>query len=199
MPGSSPGMTSGFGAHNAASKQRGDDSGDSIIKQPKPSLRATRSNPSCSKVSVDCFVAALAMTKTHTAAFPRHTAPESCQQRPPQKPEGVGNAGCQAHPQPRVLSSGWMHTSIHSEVAKTSGIPTQWFTAYSALSPAIGLFCHRRPWSNLHELDASVEASGPHGFAVRVSAVRYQHITSTASRPASVTTASRPSGGTRRR
>jgi hypothetical protein len=69
-----------------------------------------------------------------------------------------------------------MHTSIHSEVAKTSGIPTQWFTAYSALSPAIGLFCHRRPWSNLHELDASVEASGPHGFAVRVGAVRYRHI-----------------------
>jgi hypothetical protein len=69
-----------------------------------------------------------------------------------------------------------LHTSIHSEVAKTSGIPTQWFTAYSALSSAIGLFCHRRPWSNLHELDASVEASGPHGFAVRVSAVRYRHI-----------------------
>jgi hypothetical protein len=37
-----------------------------------------------------------------------------------------------------------MHTSIHSEVAKSSGIPTQWFTAYAALSLAIGLSCHHR-------------------------------------------------------
>jgi hypothetical protein len=28
---------------------------------------------------------------------------------------------------------------------ETPGIPAQWFTAYSALSPAIGLFCHRHP------------------------------------------------------
>jgi hypothetical protein len=27
---------------------------------------------------------------------------------------------------------------------KTSGIPTQWFTAYGALSPEIGLSCLRR-------------------------------------------------------
>ena len=40
-------------------------------------------------------------------------------------------------------------------------------TAYSALSPVTGLFCHRRQWSYLHQLDASVGASGPHGFAVR--------------------------------
>jgi hypothetical protein len=113
---------------------------------------------------------------THTTAFPQHTLPGFLPTTSARKTEGVGNAGCQAHPQPRVLSSGSMHTSIHSEVAKTSGIPTQWFTAYSVLSPAIGLFCHRRPWSNLHELNASVEASGPHGFAVRVSTVRYRHL-----------------------
>jgi hypothetical protein len=29
---------------------------------------------------------------------------------------------------------------------------------------------------SFHKLDASVEASGPHVFAVRVSAVRYRHI-----------------------
>ena len=50
------------------------------------------------------------------------------------------------------------------------------------------------------KLDASVEASGPHDFAVRV-----QHRSSAvlpasiASRPASVTIAIRPFGGTRRR
>jgi hypothetical protein len=48
------------------------------------------------------------------------------------------------------------------------------FTAYSTLSPAIGLVVtvanamreHRR------RLDASVEASGPHGFAVREYRIR---------------------------
>ena len=40
----------------------------------------------------------------------------------------------------------------------------------------IGLFCHRHPCRLLHELDAGVEASGPHDFAVRFSAVRYRRI-----------------------
>jgi hypothetical protein len=55
-------------------------------------------------------------------------------------------------------------------------------TAYVALSPVTGLFCHRRlriefclspvgP-TQLRELDASVGASGPHDFAVRISIVR---------------------------
>jgi len=41
------------------------------------------------------------------------------------------------------------------------------FTAYFVLSPVIGLFCHRHRRSCLHQLDAGVEASGPHDFAVR--------------------------------
>jgi hypothetical protein len=59
---------------------------------------------------------------------------------------------------------------------------TQWFTAYFALSPAIGLSCHRRLADigtsarsgsrTSARLDAGVEASGPHDFAVRFSAVR---------------------------
>ena len=40
-------------------------------------------------------------------------------------------------------------------------------TAYFALSPVIGLSCHRRWWKNFRQLDAGVEASGPHDFAVR--------------------------------
>jgi hypothetical protein len=70
-----------------------------------------------------------------------------------------------------------MHTSIHSEVAEiTRHSRTQWFTAYSVLSPEIGLSCLRRRRSELRQLDAGVEASGPHVFAVRVSAVRYRHL-----------------------
>jgi hypothetical protein len=51
------------------------------------------------------------------------------------------------------------------------------FTAYSALSPVNGLSCHRRPGKLAsQELDASIAASGPHDFAVRLSAVRQWHI-----------------------
>src|SRR5579864_3327308 len=47
------------------------------------------------------------------------------------------------------------------------------------------------------ELDASVGASGPHDFAVRIERPRLKALpASTASRPASVTFASRPSKGT---
>jgi len=54
----------------------------------------------------------------------------------------------------------------HTEIIRHS--PRNGFTAYSVLSPVTGLFCHRR-LARLHaKLDASVGASGPHGFAVRV-------------------------------
>jgi hypothetical protein len=48
-------------------------------------------------------------------------------------------------------------------------------TAYFALSPVIGLCCHRRPQETckkllLENLTPTIEASGPHDFAVRVSA-----------------------------
>jgi hypothetical protein len=95
-------------------------------------------------------------------------------------------------------------------------------TAYIALSPVTGLFCHRRQRikalsarsgsQNLRKLDASVGASGPHDFAVREPApfvdapvvahgkppcdpARASAGASTASRSASVTIAIRPSVG----
>jgi hypothetical protein len=43
------------------------------------------------------------------------------------------------------------------------------------LSPVIGLFCHRR-LADSRDLNASVEASGPHDFAVRLSAIRQRRI-----------------------
>jgi hypothetical protein len=56
-------------------------------------------------------------------------------------------------------------------------------TVYFVLSPAIGLFCHRRltdmvlskpGWADFasERLDTSVEVSGPHDFTVRFSALR---------------------------
>src|SRR5947207_9993155 len=42
-------------------------------------------------------------------------------------------------------------------------------TVSFVISPVIGLVCHRRQQVTTCQLDASVEASGPHDFAVRVS------------------------------
>jgi hypothetical protein len=51
------------------------------------------------------------------------------------------------------------------------------FTAYSALSPVTGFFATVAPEKLAsHELDASVGASGPHDFAVRVCTVRQRHV-----------------------
>src|ERR1700682_4417002 len=50
------------------------------------------------------------------------------------------------------------------------------FTAYSALSPVNGCFATVAPGKFAsQELDASIGASGPHDFAVRLSAVRQWH------------------------
>src|SRR5580692_3555158 len=64
------------------------------------------------------------------------------------------------------------HTSIVTTGSpETSGLPCAMvLTAYFVLSPVTGLSCHRRSRWNcfLRKLDASVGASGPHGFAVRL-------------------------------
>jgi hypothetical protein len=68
------------------------------------------------------------------------------------------------------------------------------FNAYFVLSPVTGLFCHRRLRNSFRKLDASVGASGPHDFAVRVGAVRRQPLrVHRIPRPTSVTIAIRPS------
>jgi hypothetical protein len=89
------------------------------------------------------------------------------------------------------------HTSIVTTVTPVHpAFPTQWFTAYFVLSPVTGLFCHRRRRICIRHLDASVGASGPHDFAVRKPAPSsLAPPASTASRPASVTIAIRPSVG----
>src|SRR5260221_14756346 len=63
----------------------------------------------------------------------------------------------------------------HEDTGSAEAIPAfpaGWFTAFFALSPVTGLFCHRRRRNHFHQLDTSVGVSGPHDFAVRLSAVR---------------------------
>src|SRR3954469_19792687 len=84
-------------------------------------------------------------------------------------------------------SSPWVHRG-HPAFPHTMVL-----TVSFVIFPVVGLVCHRRLARLSARLDASVEASEPHDFAVRV-----QHrssavpSTSIASRPASVTIASAP-------
>jgi hypothetical protein len=95
----------------------------------------------------------------------------------------------------RACRIGSTRVSHHGRTG-TPGIPARdGVTAYFVLSLVTGLFCHHHPRRNhLRQLDASVGASGPHDFAVRVSALvsratRVHRIPN----PTSVTIAKRPS------
>src|SRR5437660_822957 len=57
--------------------------------------------------------------------------------------------------------------SHHRFTGVTRHSRTRWFTTYIALSPVIGLGCHRHRRDTSRLLDASIETSGPHDFAVR--------------------------------
>ena len=70
-----------------------------------------------------------------------------------------------------------MHTSIHSEPSETTRHSrTQWFTAYTVLSPVNGCFATVASGIASARLDTSTAMSGPHAFAVRFRAVRYRRI-----------------------
>ena len=49
-------------------------------------------------------------------------------------------------------------------------------TVSFVLSPVTGLVCHRHRRNSFRQLDAGVEASGPHDFAVRFSLARQARI-----------------------
>ena len=100
--------------------------------------------------------------------------------------EGAGNAGCTLHPRSRVQK---MHKEAHTSIQvqrRQSDIPCAMVLTVSfVLSPATGLSCHRRSREALasQELDASVGASGPHDFAVRIGTLVSRTAASTASHP----------------
>src|SRR5450631_2915010 len=64
--------------------------------------------------------------------------------------EGVGNAGCPLHPRSRVHFVLVERTRVTTSTPESPGIPARnGFTAYFALSPVTGLFCHRRLRTNV--------------------------------------------------
>src|SRR5579863_1882386 len=128
------------------------------------------------------------------------TAPELIDQtRAFSKSEGAGNAGRSDSARSLVCEIK-KHTSVVTTVTPESpGIPRAMvLTAYIALSPGTGLSCprHRRDAKHRRQLDASVGASGPHGFAVRRKRRSSRNIAaSTASRPALMTLRNAPLSG----
>ena len=81
-------------------------------------------------------------------------------------PEGAGNAGRSAHPQPRVQRKA--HELETTVTPESPGIPRAMVLTVSfVLFPVTGLCCHRHLANYFRELDASVGASEPHDFAVR--------------------------------
>jgi hypothetical protein len=140
-------------------------------------LRAKRSNPCSSKERVDCFVAALlAMTLECESAISPQVSREFCQQRSAlcnRRRRECRTLGASAAACAVVVST---RVSHHGHAGNVRHSPRDGVTAYSVLSPATGLFCHRHLWCLLHKLDASVGASGPHVFAVRLKRIRQSAI-----------------------
>ena len=93
------------------------------------------------------------------------------------KPEGVGNAGCPVHPQPRVRKCWLKCTRVFTARSpESSGIPARNGLRLIARSPWRPGFLATIAGGLIHRLDTSVGVSGPHGFAVRISAVRQRRI-----------------------
>jgi len=91
-----------------------------------------------------------------------------------------GKPGAPAHPQPCVQK--WKtRKSVTTGSPDRSGLPCAiGFNGCFGLSLVIGLSCHhcrRDCRSNRRQRDASVEASGPHDFAVRIACTRLVHAT----------------------
>jgi hypothetical protein len=111
----------------------------------------------------------------HTPAFPRRTSPEVCKSFA-LKTRGRREDRVRAAP---AVSCAIVHhkkcAHEHTGSAETLRPSLRnGFTAYIALSLVSGLSSHHRPRDALasRELDASIGASGPHDFAVRIDVAR---------------------------
>src|SRR5438309_7422506 len=116
--------------------------------------------------------------------------------------KGAGNAGRPMRPIAACAGIVVERTRVSQVTPESPGIPRAMVLRLMSYSPRrSGFFVTVAPKKLAsQELDASVEASGPHDFAVRKIALSSLALpAATASRPASVTIAKRPSRGTGRR
>ncbi len=132
----------------------------------------------------------------HGSAISRRDAPEWCRNSSPPKTEGVGNAGRQAHPQPRVRMVVAKNAHEYSQRGRQDhpASPRNGLRLSPRSSRRSGFLASVDCGIIFRKLDAGVEASEPHGFAVRKRALSSEALlASTASHPASMTIAIRPS------
>ena len=92
------------------------------------------------------WIASLALAMTRVIDTP---SPSRGAMRPrfaqgsPSKTEGAGNAGCALHPRSRAQRRKWMRARAYRLSGGIRHPLRNGFTAYAALSSAIGLVCHR--------------------------------------------------------
>ena len=112
-----------------------------------------------------------------TAPRSRGAFRPSCARNLPPSPIR-GRRECRAPDAPAAACAVVESTRVshHGHTGNTRHSPRNGFTAYFALSPVTGLSCHCRRRSCLRQLDASVGASGPHDFAVRLKRIRQSAI-----------------------
>jgi hypothetical protein len=121
-------------------------------------------------------------------------------QEPSAPKEGVGNAGCPVHPQPRVRSGSARCTRVFTAVAPeiTRHPRTQWFYGLCRALPGDRAFLSPSPVRNVF-LTNLTPASRRQDHTILPSASKAlsseAHLAATASNPASVTIAIRPSSG----
>jgi hypothetical protein len=91
---------------------------------------------------------------------------------------GAGKTGCALHPRSRVQRQRERRTRAYRFSGSSPAFPAQWFYSLFRALPGDRLSCHRRQCDarHHHQLDASTGASGPHDFAVRLSAVRQERL-----------------------
>src|SRR5262249_1360820 len=94
--------------------------------------------------------------------------------RVPRNSEGAGNAGRQVHPQPRVENKNTRvrHHRFTGTIRHSLRDGVTAYTCSPRRPPETGLCCLRRRPAIAGQLDPSVGGTGPHDFAVRVSAAR---------------------------
>jgi hypothetical protein len=134
----------------------------------------------------------------HTSAFSRRDASEFCctsRHLKHQRAQGMPWARCTRS---LACKNKIAHEVVTTGSPEQPGIPRAMvLTGSFVLSPVIGLCCHRHRQVTTCQLDASVEASGPHDFAVRVTCCSSKAPTRPPHPvPTSVTIAIRPSCGT---
>src|SRR6188768_3863246 len=132
----------------------------------------------------------MTLSSRYTSAFSRHDLPEVCLSLSLTN-EGAGNAGCALHPRSRVRNRAKkLHTSIQGS-GEHPTFPAQWFDGLSRAHPGVsgssrlrrlriaGSSAPGRADVPSADLTPTIEASGPHDFAVRFGTAR-PHVPKTA-------------------